>query len=367
VRGPGLLPWLGILAGVLAAVLAPARSGADPDGPKIAGLMTCGPVLSARWPWSGAWVFPVGDSLDLSHPAYGMPAYHINRNIIPETPLRQRHDGADLANGQGGGRVRAAANGVVVCVDRGVGGGYGTHIVLAHRIDDGSLVYSVYAHLIPRSVRVREGAVVRAGQRMARVGQTGRATSPHLHFEVRVPEDSTVRWENCPVVDPVAFIRKRLPTSRSDSAWATPYLRWAEFAGLIPRGIDPKAHVDSALFVRAMLRAGTGEDQTWASDIVVASSRRGGDGASWNTIVRGLGALSAGPTRLQACPVGLQRYGRTCEKRLGIRRPAHQLTRLAGRVKSPTVAELCLALADFAPRPAPPAKKKPPANLAASP
>ena len=49
---------------------------------------------------------------------------------------------------------------------------------------------TVYAH--NSVVLVRIGERVRGGQEIARVGQSGRATAPHLHFEVRkgqVPHD----------------------------------------------------------------------------------------------------------------------------------------------------------------------------------
>jgi lipoprotein NlpD len=57
--------------------------------------------------------------------------------------------------------------------------GYGNMVVLSHEGD----LLTAYAH--SSVLLVRKGDRVRAGQIIARVGQTGHATAPHLHFEVR--------------------------------------------------------------------------------------------------------------------------------------------------------------------------------------
>ena len=58
-------------------------------------------------------------------------------------------------------------------------GGYGYLIVLRHRHH----VRTFYAHL--SHIGVHRGEHVRAGERIGRVGASGEATGPHLHFEVR--------------------------------------------------------------------------------------------------------------------------------------------------------------------------------------
>ena len=152
--------------------------------------------------------------------------------------------------------VRAAGNGLVVAVaGRGWHHGFGSHLVLAHRLGDGSLVYSVYAHLAAGSLALHEGQFVPAGRKIGRVGMTGRATSPHLHFEVRRANDPTMRWEKSPVVDPMVFVAQRLPGCQDDSSWARPYLEWAECAGLIGPGDAPDQALTRAQWWRALAGA----------------------------------------------------------------------------------------------------------------
>jgi len=87
------------------------------------------------------------------------------------------HDGIDLS-APVGTSVKAAADGEVVYAGDKVRG-YGNMVVIQHA---GDLV-TVYAHNSLLMVHV--GDRITTGQEIARVGATGHATGPHLHFEVR--------------------------------------------------------------------------------------------------------------------------------------------------------------------------------------
>ena len=104
--------------------------------------------------------------------AYGL-RYH------PILKTRQMHPGIDWAAPRGT-PVRAAGHGVVVVAKRF--GAYGHYL----RIEHGRTVATTYAHLERYAPGLRPGRRVRQGDLIGRVGSTGRATGPHLHYEILV-------------------------------------------------------------------------------------------------------------------------------------------------------------------------------------
>jgi len=85
----------------------------------------------------------------------------------------------DFAAGHGTTIRAAAAGEVIVSKSSGWNGGYGQYIVVRH--NDGS--QTLYAHLSTNYVGV--GAWVAQGEAVGAMGNTGRSTGTHLHFEVR--------------------------------------------------------------------------------------------------------------------------------------------------------------------------------------
>jgi murein DD-endopeptidase MepM/ murein hydrolase activator NlpD len=94
----------------------------------------------------------------------------------PITKRRDFHTGLDIKAGRGT-VIRSSREGKVAY--SGWMGGYGKVVVVEHSGGQSTL----YAHC--SSLLVQQGAMISVGQNIARVGSTGRATGPHLHFEIR--------------------------------------------------------------------------------------------------------------------------------------------------------------------------------------
>lgn len=89
------------------------------------------------------------------------------------------NNGIDIAAPSGTSALAAAGGSVILARDGGYNGGYGSYVVIKH--PNGT--QTLYAHL--SSVSVSSGQTVEKGQTIGGVGNTGRSTGNHLHFEVR--------------------------------------------------------------------------------------------------------------------------------------------------------------------------------------
>ena len=118
--------------------------------------------------------------------------YFSNRNFgmhkDPFTGIRRMHSGMDIV-APSGTRMGATADGVIEFVGRKYG--YGKTIVIKHN----DKFKTLYGHL--SYIAVKKGDKVKRGQYIGKVGNTGRSTGPHLHYEVRI--------NNTPV-DPIDYI-----------------------------------------------------------------------------------------------------------------------------------------------------------------
>ncbi len=121
----------------------------------------------------------------------GYISSYFGHRADPFTGKDARHRGVDFA-GKRGSDIIAVAAGVVTYA--GKRSGYGNMVEVNH----GNGYVTRYAH--NEENLVKPGDQVQPGQTIARMGSTGRATGPNLHFEVR---------HRGRAVDPVKFIRRK--------------------------------------------------------------------------------------------------------------------------------------------------------------
>ncbi|MFE0425225.1 M23 family metallopeptidase [Streptomyces sp. NPDC058953] len=170
-----------------------AAPAAKPAEAKAAAPVKTVPVKAAAAPKPAAapkaaapsWVKPVG--------SYALTATYGKAGNM----WASNHSGQDFAVPTGTPVVSIGAGTVVKAGPNGAGDGpaYGNAVVIKH--NNGK--YSQYAHL--STVNVSAGQSVKAGQLIAKSGNTGNSSGPHLHFEIRTtPNYGTA-------VDPVSFLR----------------------------------------------------------------------------------------------------------------------------------------------------------------
>ena len=111
-------------------------------------------------------------------PVAGAPkTSNAGMRLHPIFKIWRCHAGIDLGASTGA-KIRAADDGVVA--DAGWSTGYGNYVMLAH----GKGVTTFYAHMSKKLAS--DGDSVARGETIGLVGETGWATGPHLHFEVRI-------------------------------------------------------------------------------------------------------------------------------------------------------------------------------------
>jgi murein DD-endopeptidase MepM/ murein hydrolase activator NlpD len=266
-------------------------------------------------PVAGAFVYPVGDELDFTKAHAGEPGgfYISDSYLVRRGRKKQRtHLGVDLANGRGGATVRSIASGVVVVADANalvkvrrkqslklpaiVDGkrvyktatrwrstwkwrtGWGNYVVVRHTMPDGETVRSLYGHLASKSVVVKKGDVIAAGQPLGKVGRTGRATSAHLHLEIRksLPaspeeemeeegdqEDATAEdrsFAKLQTVDPTAFLEQHVRRFEDlePGTWEARYALAACRDGILAGDgdrFDPDRSITRGDYYRALVTA----------------------------------------------------------------------------------------------------------------
>ncbi len=128
------------------------------------------------------------DHLPTFWPTEGIVESEFGNRFHPIYKKFMPHTGVDIG-GTMGNPIYAAASGTVI--DTGWNGGYGYCI----DIDHGNGLVTRYAHC--SKIMVKKWQEVTVGDEIAKIGDTGVATGPHLHFEIRLDDTP---------IDPVMFI-----------------------------------------------------------------------------------------------------------------------------------------------------------------
>lgn len=139
---------------------------------------------------------------------------------------RPNHNGIDIAE-PGTHEIYAIADGVVS--KSYYSSSYGECIMIVHNIN-GQTWESVYAHLREGSRRVKVGDKVKQGQVIGIMGNTGRSTGQHLHFELHKG-----RWNinKTNAVDPLKYLVKPGSNPSSPSSWTGQVLKRGDSGPLV--------------------------------------------------------------------------------------------------------------------------------------
>jgi len=178
-----------------------------PPSPQQFTFPTPGVLPVSAWrppPYTAPWSIRPGDHFYFMRPIpsggvnWAHPLYRYGNTYFGE---ESEHTGVDLG-AERNASVVAVADGEVVWAGYGLYGGnrdprdpYGLAIAIRHDFGDGDQpLFTAYTHLSEVYVWVTQR--VTAGEEIGLVGDTGHASGPHLHFEVRVGENSYYTTRN---------------------------------------------------------------------------------------------------------------------------------------------------------------------------
>ncbi len=157
-------------------------NGVDPDETLAAGTVVIVPDAEMIVPKPATQKSSVGTKVAV-RASTGVPSYAGYYQRPVGTGVRTQgihgYNAVDIAAPIGTPIVASAAGEVIIVRDGGYNGGYGTYAVIKH--DNGT--QTLYAHM--SQVDAYSGQLVTQGQVIGYVGNSGRSTGPHIHFEIR--------------------------------------------------------------------------------------------------------------------------------------------------------------------------------------
>jgi murein DD-endopeptidase MepM/ murein hydrolase activator NlpD len=133
--------------------------------------------------------------------------------IHPIEKYKKHHNGVDLWGAKEPLYIESWHDGVVIeagtskqKLASGAVGGVGWYVDVRSKIN-GKYYVSRYAHMVPKSLKVKKGQKVEAGTILGKMGTSGASTGKHLHFEICAGK--THRWTSngSGFVDPLKFVK----------------------------------------------------------------------------------------------------------------------------------------------------------------
>jgi murein DD-endopeptidase MepM/ murein hydrolase activator NlpD len=118
---------------------------------------------------------------------------YFGMNSDPFNGAPHMHTGIDISTFRQGDPIVATADGQITYTGYEPGG-FGNYIIIRHQHG----FYTRYAHML--SFRVETGQMVKQGETIGYIGNTGRSTGPHLHYEIHIGSD---------VVNPLKYLNIR--------------------------------------------------------------------------------------------------------------------------------------------------------------
>jgi uncharacterized protein YgiM (DUF1202 family) len=175
-----LVAWTTTAALVLGGLAPGAASAASPVGSSTALVSTAATPKPTPSPTPTTPPAATTFRTPVAAKTYTVSSFYGPR-CMPLPGASTHHLGLDLA-AKGGAPIYAIAAGIVTHTVSGSSSRAG-YISVKHRID-GAEYTSIYMHIWSATTRVKVGQVVKAGQRISEVGNSGGSTGNHLHLEV---------------------------------------------------------------------------------------------------------------------------------------------------------------------------------------
>jgi hypothetical protein len=136
--------------------------------------------------------------------------------IHPIEKYKKHHNGVDLWGAKEPLYIESFHDGVVIAagtskqrLKSGAVGGVGWYVDVRSKIN-GKYYVARYAHMVPKSLKVKKGQKVEAGTILGKMGTSGASTGKHLHFEICAGKSHRWTSNGSGFVNPLEFVKNTI-------------------------------------------------------------------------------------------------------------------------------------------------------------